>query len=109
MNIPIAPVFKEKRMIMLRRFLLLSVGSVALPAVLGAPSQVHAQRMRGGAPPAMRGGFRSGFNRGFNPGFNRGFDRRFDPRFNRRFDPRFDPRFNRPFSPAFRPGFFRPV
>ncbi|HYT89258.1 MAG TPA: hypothetical protein VEL76_11180 [Gemmataceae bacterium] len=104
---------------MLRRFLFLSVGALALLVVLGAPGQLHAQRMRGSSPrmvhPNLRGGFRPGFQGRFNPGFNR---RMFDPRFNRgMFDPRFnrgmfDPRFNRGFfdprfSPGFSPGFFR--
>ena len=99
---------------MLRRFLFLSVGGLALLVVLGAPGQLHAQRMHGG----MHGGFHhggfhhGGFGRPFGPGprifdprFNRfGFGRfdRFEDRFERRFG--FDPRF----SPGFFPGFFRP-
>jgi len=108
---------------MLRRFLFLSVGGLALLVVLAAPGQLHAQRMHGG----MHGGFHhggfhhGGFGRPFGPGprifdprFNRfGFGRfdRFEDRFERRFG--FDPRFNRGFfdprfNPGFVPGFFRP-
>jgi hypothetical protein len=84
---------------MLRRFLFLSVGALALLVVLGAPGQLHAQRFRGGFPHGVHPGFRGGFDPRFNRGF---FDPRFnDPRFNRGF---FDPRF----SPGFVPGFFGP-
>src|SRR3989440_6563013 len=54
---------------MLRRFLCLSVGALALLVVLGAPGQLHAQRMRGGMP---RGGM-PGFHSGGMPGFRGGF------------------------------------
>ena len=112
---------------MLRRFLFLSVGGLALLVVLAAPGQLHAQRTHGGMHPGMHGGFHhggfhhGGFGRPFGPGprifdprFNRfGFGRfdRFEDRFERRFG--FDPRFNRGFfdprfSPGFFPGFFRP-
>ena len=114
---------------MLRRFLILGVGALALLAVLGAPGQVHAQRMRGfafrGMTPGFRGGFTPGFRGLFRPGFRRGmFNRPFTPlfrggrftpgfpggTFSRSFNFRFnnglffDPRFNR----GFRPGMFRP-
>jgi hypothetical protein len=105
---------------MLRRFLFLTAGVLALLVGLGAPGQVHAQRMmRGGGAnrvhPGFRGGFMPGFRGGFDPRFNRGFDRfedRFDRGFDRRFD-RFEDRFDRGFfdprfSPGFGPGFFRP-
>src|SRR5262245_19338405 len=107
----------ERRTVMLRRFLLPGVGALALLVVLGAPGQVHAQRMRGGGPRMVMPGFRSGFMPGsrgmfFEPRFNHGF---FDPRFNRMFfDPRFNrgffnPRFNRMFfAPRFSPGFGTP-
>ena len=80
---------------MLRRFLFLSVGGLALLVVLGAPGPLQAQRFRGGLPPAMGhpgfpGGVMPRFPGSFNPAFNRGFF--FDPRF----------------SPGFGPGFFRP-
>ena len=103
---------------MLRRFLFLSGGGLALLVVLGAPGQLHAQRTHGGMHPGMHGGFHhggfhhGGFARPFGPGplifdprFNRfGFGRfdRFEDRFERRFG--FDPRF----SPGFFPGFFPP-
>ena len=122
---------------MLRRFLFLSIGSLALLVMLGAPSQLHAQRFRASLPPAIQPGFRGvvtprfpigvnpafnrgafipSFNRGvFVPSFNRGFfvpsfNRGFFvPSFNRGF---FDPRFNMGFSPGlnmgFSPLFFRP-
>ena len=65
---------------MLRRFLLFSVGALALLLVLGSPGQLHAQHMRGGVPnrvhPGSRGGVMPGFRGGFDPRFNRGFDRR---------------------------------
>ena len=97
---------------MFRRFLCLSVGALALLVVLGAPGQLHAQRMRGGMP---RGGM-SGFHSGVMPGFNGGM---FTPRFNGgMFTPRFNggmftPRFNGgmftpSFNSGFGPGFFRP-
>ena len=95
---------------MLRRFLVLGVGALALLAALGAAGQVYAQHGRGGGRmmPGFRGGFMPGFRPTpmfrFDPGFHRGFDRRFD-RFEDRFDRRFfDPRF----SPRFAPGFLRP-
>ena len=104
---------------MLRRFLCLSVGALALVVMLGAPGQLHAQRMRvtfptrvapmvrGGFMPGFRGGFMPGFRGGFMPGFRGGFS---TPRFNGGF---FTPRFNGgffapPFSMGFSPGFFRP-
>jgi hypothetical protein len=110
---------------MLRRFLFLSVGAIALLAPLGEPSQLHAQHMRGGFPnrvmPSSRNGFMPGFRTGMMPGFRGGsvpgfrngimpgfrrFDRfedRFEMRLNRfnrfnrfdRFEDRFDMRFNR--------------
>jgi hypothetical protein len=107
---------------MLRRFLFLSVGALALLVVLWAPGQLHAQHVRGGFPHAVH----SGFHRGFRPGFHRGvfgppfgpgprriFDTRFgrldrfEDRFERRFDRGFlDPRFRRElFDPRFSPGF----
>jgi hypothetical protein len=97
---------------MLRRFLSVGVGALALLVVLGGPGQLHAQR--------FRGGFRPGFTPGFRGGFTPGFRGRFDPRFNRfdrrfgfgrfdRFEDRFERRFNRGFfDPRFSPGFFRP-
>ena len=101
---------------MFRRVLLVCVGGLALLVVLGAPGRLHAQRFRGGLPPAMghpgfRGGvmprfpgsFNPAFNRGFfTPGFNRGF---ITPGFNRGF---FTPAFNRGFTPGFNRGFFTP-
>jgi hypothetical protein len=103
---------------MFRRFLFLGVGALALLVVLAAPGQVHAQRMRGGAPtrmmtpfrggfmPGSRGGFNSRFNgRMFNSRFNGGrFDRFNSGMFNRFNGGMFDSRFN----PGFRPGMFRP-
>jgi hypothetical protein len=100
---------------MLRRFLVLCVGALALAVVLGAPGEVHAQRglFRGGFLPGFRPTpmfrfdprFRGGM---FDPRFDRGFDRGFD-RFEDRFENRFDRRFFDPrFSPRFGPGFFRP-
>jgi hypothetical protein len=88
---------------MLRQFLTLSVGALALLAVLGAPGQVHAQRMRGGGPHMGHSVFRGRMM----PGFRRGFNHRFDRRFERRFDHRFDRRMNRGsfFDPRFVPGF----
>jgi hypothetical protein len=97
---------------MLRRFLVFSVGAIALLVVLGAPGQLHAQRMRGSSPRMSPRMVNPGFHGRFSPGFNRGM---MDPRFNRgMMDPRFnrgmfDPRFNRGmFDPRFSPG-FRPV
>jgi hypothetical protein len=99
---------------MLRRFVFLSVGALALVVVLGAPGQLHARPMRGGMMPRMVSpGFRSstmpGMQRRFDPRFNRGFN----PRFNRGFGPRFNRGFNRGFSdprlsPGFRPMFVHP-
>ena len=90
---------------MLRRFLFLSVGALALLVVLGAPGQLHAQRMRGGMPgfhsggmPAFHSGGMPGFRGGFAPRFNGGM---FAPRFN---GGMFAPSFNSGFGP----GFFRP-
>ena len=87
---------------MLRRFLCLSVGALALLVVLGAPGQLHAQRMRGGMP---RGGM-PGFHSGGMPGFRGGFA----PRFNGgMFAPRFNGGMFAPsFNSGFGPGFFRP-
>ena len=92
---------------MFRRFLFLSVGALALLAVLGAPGQAHAQRMHGGHPvfrgrmmPGYRGGFDHHFDRRF---FDRRFDRfedRFGNRFNRGFD-RFEDHFERRFDRSF--------
>ena len=86
---------------MLRQFLFLGVGGLALTVVLGAPGQLHAQRFRASLPPAIQPGFRGvvtpRFPIGVNPSFNRGF---FDPRFNTGFSPGF----NMGFSPLF----FRP-
>jgi hypothetical protein len=98
---------------MLRQFLFLGVGGLALTVVLGAPGQLHAQRFRASLPPAIQPGFRGAitprFPIGVNPGFNRVFNRRFDPfenRFNRGF---FTPSFNRgSFVPNFNGGFFVP-
>ena len=105
---------------MLRQFLFLGVGGLALTVVLGAPGQLHAQRFRASLPPAIQPGFRGvvtpRFPIGVNPSFNRGFNRRFD-RFEDRFENRFnrgffDPRFNMGFGPGFNMGFsplfFRP-
>jgi hypothetical protein len=105
---------------MFRRFLLLSVGALALLVVLGTPGQLHAQRMRGG----FSRGFHTGFRGGFSPGFHRGVfgrpfgpgPRTFNPRFNRfdRFEDRFGGRFNRfdrfedRFERRFNRGFFDP-
>jgi hypothetical protein len=115
---------------MLRRYLILGVGALALAIMLGAPGQVHAQRMRGGfrtgVTPGFRSGFSPGFHRGsfgphfgpgprtFGPRFNR-FDR-FEDRFsrgsfNRRFDrieDRFENRFNRGIFGISDPRFFTP-
>ena len=90
---------------MLRRFLSLSVGALALLAVLGAPGQAHAQRMHGGHP-VFRGRMMPGYRGGFDHHFDRRFfDRRFDRRFDR-FEDRFEDRFNRGFfGPRFIPGF----
>ena len=89
---------------MLRRFVSLSVGALALLVVLGAPGQLHAQRFRGG----FRPGFMPGFRGGLTPGFNRFGPRRFD-----RFEDRFERRFGRgpfvsPFSPGLGSVFFPP-
>ena len=118
---------------MLRRFLFLSVGALALLVVLQASGQLHAPHMRGGFPSGAHPGFRSGvmpgFRGGFDPRFNRNFffAPRFNPRFSRgaldrfedrfenrfgsgrfdRFEDRFESRFNRGFfDPRFSPGFF---
>ena len=99
---------------MLRRFVSLGAGALALLVVLGAPRQVHAQHRHGGGPhgvrPVVHGGMRTpGFRRGFDPRFDhRFFDRRFDPRFNRRFDRRFD-RFEDRFENRSNRGFFGPL
>jgi hypothetical protein len=114
---------------MLRRFLSLGALALGLLVVMGAPGQVHAQRMRGGVPhgghpgfhrpmmPGFRGGFMPGFRPapmfGFDPRFrggmfDRGFERRFD-RFEDRFENRFNPGFFNPrFIPGFGPTFVRP-
>jgi hypothetical protein len=91
---------------MLRRFLSLSFGTLALLLVLGAPGQVHAQHIRGAMPHGGHPVFRGRMTPGFRGGFDRRFDRRFfEPRFDRRFD-RFEDRFNRGFfDPRFTPGF----
>src|SRR5262249_4087769 len=80
-------VLNEKRTIMLRLFLLLSVRAVELFVALAAPGQVYAQRMHGG----FSRGFHTSLRSGFRPGFHRGV-------------------FGRPFGPGprtFRPGFRR--
>ena len=109
---------------MFRRFLFPSLGALALLVGLGAPGQVHAQRMRGGfangAHPGFRGGFDPRFNRGFfNPRFDSRFGvgrfDRFEDRFGNRFpsgrfdrfEDRLENRFNRGFfDPRVTPGFF---
>lgn len=118
---------------MFRRVLFPSLGALALLVALGAPGQVHAQRMRGGSTNRVMSGFRStlrpvfpgrinpGFNRGMlNRGFNRGMVNRgmvnrgtFNRgMFNRgMFDRGFGLNrafFNPGFRPSFTPGFFRP-
>jgi hypothetical protein len=110
---------------MLRRFLFVSVGALALLLVLWAPGQLHAQHVRGAFPHAVHPGFHGGFrpHRGvFGPPFGPGPRRIFDPRFGRghfdhfdRFEDRFERRFNRGFfdsrfrmelfDPRFSPGF----
>src|SRR5207248_5741539 len=86
----------ERRTVMFRRFLIQSVGASALVVMLGAPGQLHAQRVRGGlpsAPPPVnrmminRVAPRNSavFNRGFfTPGLNRNAFTPFTPRFNPR-------------------------
>ena len=64
---------------MFRRFLFLSVGTLALLVVLEAPGQLHAQHMRGGMHSGSRMGMTPGFQGRMDPRFNRGF---FSPRFN---------------------------
>src|SRR3984893_14677629 len=92
-------VFNERRRVMFRRFLFPSLGALALVVALGAPGQVHAQRMmrmgstnqvmpgflswmmpgfRSGMMPGFRSGMMPGFRSGMMPGFRGGFDRRFD-------------------------------
>jgi hypothetical protein len=115
----------ERRTVMLRRFLFVSVGALTLLVGLGAPGQVHAQRMRGGSAHEFHPGFRAGTMPGFRGGFNPRVGREFfDPRLNRfrgrfglgrfdRFEDRFERRFDRGFfaprfGPGFSPGFFVP-
>ena len=75
---------------MFRRFLFLSVGTLALLVALEAPGQLHAQGMRGG----VHSGFRMGMMPGFRMGMTPGFRGRMDPRFNgRSFSPLFTPSF----------------
>jgi hypothetical protein len=113
---------------MVRRFVSLSVGALALLVVLGAPGQLHAQRFRGGFRPGFTPGFRPGFMPGFRPAFTPGFRGAFTPGFNRfgirrfdrfgirrfdRFEDRFERRFGRgpfvsPFSPGLGSVFFPP-
>jgi hypothetical protein len=105
---------------MLRRFLFLGGGALALLVALAAPGQVQAQRMRGGFPvrmsPPFRGGVMPGFRGGFDSRFNREmFDHRFNggfftPSFNGgMFNTRFNRGFFTPsFSPRFGSGFFMP-
>ena len=96
---------------MLRRYLFLSVGALALLVVLGAPGQLHAQRMmRGGVPRGVMPGFRGGFTPGFRGGFTPGFRGGFTPGFNGgMFAPRFNGGMFAPsFNSGFGPGFFRP-
>src|SRR4051812_6705248 len=99
----------ERRTVMLRRFLSLSLGALVLLVVLAAPGQLQAQRMRGMVPrqaqrmrgmvprmvhPGFRNTLRPGFPGRFNPGFNRGS-----------FRPGFTPGTFRPgFAPGFTPG-----
>src|SRR5262249_61459753 len=53
-------VFNERRTVMLRRFLFLSVGAVVLLGMLGTPGQLHARPMRGVFPNMVRPGFQGG-------------------------------------------------
>jgi hypothetical protein len=113
---------------MIRQFLCLGGGALALAIVLGAPGQVRAQHMRGGFShgmnPVFHGMFMPGFHpampgfngmmfmpgfRGTTPGFNRTFNRGFVlPNFGPRFvDPRFGGGFTPGFTPGFGPGFLR--
>jgi len=62
---------------MVRRFLVLGAGALALAVVLTAPGHVQAQRMRGG----FANGVHTGFRGAVTPGFRGGFDPRFNPRF----------------------------
>src|ERR1043165_6367662 len=105
---------------MFRKFMYLSVGTLALLLALGAPSQLHAQHRGGGmrgSTPSMRGSAsmrnQSSFRGAsmsrprFDPRFNPGFDHHmFDHRFNRGFDDRrFDNHFNNGFfDPRFHHG-----
>jgi hypothetical protein len=94
---------------MFRRFVFSSVGAIALLIVLGAPAEVHAQRMRGGFTRQMHPGFRNGFGPGFqgrfNPRFHRGpTNLRMSPAFFSNRPGFMSPRFNRQFvSPGFMP------
>ena len=58
---------------MLRRFLVLSVGTLALLVALEAPAQVQAQHMGAGMHSGSRMGMMSGFRGRTDPRFNRGF------------------------------------
>ena len=66
---------------MFRRVLFPSLGALALLVALGAPGQVHAQRMRGGSTNRAMSGFRPSLRPVFpgriSPGFNRGMSNRF--------------------------------
>jgi hypothetical protein len=75
---------------MFRRFLFLSVGTLALLVALEAPGQLHAQGMRGGVHPGFRMGMMPGFRMGMTPGFRGTLHSRFNRGF---FNPRFDSRF----------------
>src|SRR5262245_37722079 len=94
---------------MLRRPLFFGVGALALLVALGAPGQLHAQRMRGGFPHAVRPGFHGGFRPGFHSGFRPGFHNGFRPGFHRGvFGSPFGPGPRRIFDPRFHHGFFDP-
>jgi len=94
---------------MLRRLLFHGLWVAALTWQLGHPGEVHAQRGRGGARPAVRPMMMPpGFRGTFRPGFPGAPMSRFDPRFRgRMFDRRFD-RFGDRFDPRFRGGMFDP-
>jgi hypothetical protein len=109
---------------MFRRFLYVSVGALVLVVMLGAPVQVHAQRMGAGFARGMQPGSRMGVMPGFQGGSNSRFNRnffigpnfmpqsglgrfdRFEDRFENRFrSGRFD-RFEDRFENRFRSGRF---
>src|SRR5437588_801066 len=89
--------FSERMTVMIRRFLGLGVGTLALSIVLWAPGQLHAQHVHGGMPhggmPSFRNGVMPGFRNGVTPGFRNGVT----PGFNRSF---LDARINRSFLDA---------